>query len=91
MDNAISSCQKYAILTLKNPNYLPVILAVSLGNILTSMLVQLLFFKDGSKTNNAASCAAIIGQSEYSAKLSNLSSSYTAELIAILLVIKNVL
>ena len=46
---------------------------------------------DGSKSNYAAGCAAIIGQSEYSAKLSNLSSSYTAELIATLLVIKNVL
>ena len=48
-------------------------------------------YTDGSKTNVTADCTTIIGQSEYSAKLSSLSSSYTAELIAILLVIKNVL
>ena len=40
------------------------------------------------KLIDAVGCAAIIGQSEYSAKLSNSASSYTAELIAILLVIK---
>ena len=48
-------------------------------------------FTDGSKANDAAGCAAIIGQSEYSAKLATFTFSYTAELIAILLVIKNVL
>ena len=45
----------------------------------------------GLKSNDAAGCAAIIGHSEYSAKLSNFASSYTVELIAYLLVIKNVL
>ena len=41
--------------------------------------------------NDAAGCAAIIGQSVYSAKLSNFESSCTTELIAILLDIKNIL
>ena len=36
------------------------------------------------------SFAAIIGQTEYSVKISEFESSYTAELIADLLVIKNV-
>ena len=46
---------------------------------------------DGSKTHYAAGYAAITGQSEYFAKLSNLAFRYTAELIVILLVINNVL
>ena len=48
-------------------------------------------FTDGSKTNDAAGCAAFIGHSEYSAKLSNFASSYTTKIIDILLVIKKVL
>ena len=44
-----------------------------------------------AQLNDIASCAAIIDQSEYLSKLLNFTLSYTAELIAILLVIKNVL
>ena len=52
---------------------------------------SIFIFTDGSKTKDAAGCTAIFDQSEYSAKLSNLASSYTADLIAILLVINNAL
>ena len=73
-----------AISTLRKPNYLPVIhLNIYAGSTF--------IFTDGSKTNDSAGCAAIICQWEYSAKLINFASSFTAELIAILLVIKNVL
>ena len=48
-------------------------------------------YTDGSKTNTTVGCAAVMDQSEYSAKLSNAVSSFSSELIAILLVIKNIL
>ena len=61
---------QYAISTLRNQSYVSVILAVSLENIWTLMLVgSTLIYTDGWKTNDAAGCAAIIGQSKYSDKL----------------------
>ena len=59
--------------------------------ILTSTLVLRLFTQMAQKLNDAAGCAAIIDQSEYYAKIFDFASSYTAELISILLVKKNVL
>ena len=46
-------------------------------------------YTDGSKSNSAVGCAAVVGDSEYSARLSGAVSSYSAELFAILLVVKN--
>ena len=48
-------------------------------------------FTGNLKPNYTAGCAANIYQSEYSAKISDLASSYTRELNAIILGIKNVL
>ena len=48
-------------------------------------------YTDGSKAGNLVGCAAVTGSTEYAAKLHHLVSSYSAELIAILLVLKNVL
>ena len=47
-------------------------------------------YTDGSKTNNAVGCAAIMGQNEYSAKLPNLISSFSAEITAVLLILKTI-
>ena len=44
-----------------------------------------------AQKNSDASWAVVIGQSKYSAKLSEFVSSYTEEFIVILLVIKNAL
>ena len=48
-------------------------------------------YTDGSKSDDAVGCAAIINDTEYSAKLSKQNSSFSAELIAILLILKNIL
>ena len=77
---------KSAISTLRNQSYLPVILCSLFGEHLDIHTDSTFIYTDGSKSNDAAGCATNIGQSEYSAKLSNLSFSYKAELIAILLV-----
>ena len=47
-------------------------------------------YTDGSKKDDSVGCAAIVGRSEYSASLSAAVSSFSAELIAILLVLKNI-
>ena len=48
-------------------------------------------YTDGSKSNQTVGCSAIMGDTEYSAKLNNFVSSYSAELLAILLILKNIL
>ena len=48
------------------------------------------FYTDGSKSNHGAGCVAVNRSSVYSATLSNFNSSFTAELTALLLLIKNI-
>ena len=90
IETSLGQCQiyKHAISTLRNQSYLPTTLAISLGS---THAGSTFIYTDGLKSNNSAGCVAIIGKSVYSAKSSNSASSYTAELIVILLVIKNVL
>ena len=50
----------------------------------------LFIFTDGPKSDLGVACAAVIGNIEYSSKLHNMISNYSTELMAILLVIKNI-
>ena len=47
-------------------------------------------YTDGSKEDDSVRCATIVGRSEYSVRLTGAVSSFSAELIAILLVLKNI-